>query len=70
MPRLSPELTSKQECDEAGILGHVQLEAGAAEDVLHHGLGAAGPLQEGQELSCLLCVLAHEEGEGERERTS
>lgn len=25
--------TGEQECDEAGFFGHVQLEAGAAEDV-------------------------------------
>lgn len=29
--------TGKEECDEAGFFGHVELEAGAAEDVLHHG---------------------------------
>lgn len=60
-----PKLTSQQERDEACILGHVQFEAGAAEDVLHHGLWAAGPLQEGQELSRLLCVLTDEEWERE-----
>ena len=28
--------TGKEECDEAGFFGHVQLEAGAAEDVFYH----------------------------------
>lgn len=30
--------TSKEECDEAGFFWQVELEAGAAEDVLDHGL--------------------------------
>lgn len=51
--------TSKEECDEAGFFWQVELEAGAAEDVLDHGLGSAGPLQEGQELLGFLRVLKH-----------
>lgn len=50
-------LTCEQEGDEAGFLGQEELQAGATEHVLHHGLGAAGALQEGQELLRLLRVL-------------
>lgn len=55
-PRHS-RLTCEQEGDQAGFLGQEELEAGAAEHVFHHGLGAAGALQERQELLRLLCVL-------------
>ena len=37
-------LTSEEEGDEAGLLGHVELETRAAEDVFDHGLRAAGSL--------------------------
>lgn len=61
--------TSEEEGDEAGLLGHVQLQTGATEDVFHHGLRASGPLEEGEELFGLLCLLMREEGgEGEREK--
>lgn len=59
-------LTCQQEGDEAGLLGHEELQAGPAEDVLHHGLGAAGALQEGQELLRLLGVLRREGGSARR----
>lgn len=60
-PPLPPRsLTGQQESDQAGLLGQVELQAGPAEDVLHHGLRAAGPLQEGQELLGLLGVLGEE----------
>ena len=59
-------LTCQEEGDEAGLFGHVEFEAGAAEHVLHHGLGAPGTLQEGQELLGLLSVL---QSEGEDSNT-
>lgn len=62
--------TSEEECDEAGFFWQVELEAGAAEDVLDHGLGSAGPLQEGQELLGFLRFLKHnrERGVGDASR--
>lgn len=30
--------TGKEECDEAGFFGHVQLEARATEDIFDHSL--------------------------------
>ena len=65
--------TGQEEGDEAGLLGHVELEAGAAEDVLHHGLRAARPLQEGEELFGLLRLLwggGDRDGETERDKVN
>lgn len=55
--------TGKEECDEAGFFGHVQLEAGTTEDVFYHRFWAAGSLQEGQELLGFLCLLTKKERE-------
>lgn len=60
--------TGEQERDEAGFFWHVELEAGAAEDVLHHGLRSAGSLQEGQELLGFLRFLKHKRERGRKVR--
>lgn len=58
--------TGEEERDEAGFFWHVELEAGAAEDVLDHGLRSAGSLQEGQELLGFLRFLKHKRERGRR----
>ncbi len=57
-------LTSKQEGDETCFFGHVELESGATEHVLHHSLRAARSLQERQKLFRLLCLLCKNREEG------